>query len=209
MYRKTYPINRRVYCLLGVILWVLTSCDYTFLGNRIGDGGLLSEKPCPTPCFWEIRPGVTTKDQAIEILRGRGAITYHQINNSVFYDDVISFEYDSNGIVNSVTFTPSTAVTVESLITKYGNPDAVVVIYDYSSTPEHNSFGAGLFYDSLHTYVGLMGMHDTWPPVYHLSQGTRITDVTYFTESYYETWKASSTHHTSKWNGYGVYEDSP
>jgi hypothetical protein len=209
MYRKTSSINRQVYWLLGLTLLLFTSCDYTFLGKRIGDGGLLSGTPCPAPCFWEIRPGVTTKAQAIEILRGMGVINEYQINNYVSFANVISFEYDPKGIVTSIGFTPNAAISVESLIAKYGSPDAVVVIYDSSTTPEHNAFIAGLFFDSLQTYVGLVGMHDTWPPIYRLSQGTLITDVTYFSESYYETWKASITHHISKWNGYGAYEDTP
>jgi hypothetical protein len=208
MYRKTSSINRQVYWLLGMVLLLLTSCDYTFLRNRISDGGILSGKPCPAPCFWEIRPGETTKAQAIEILRGKGAISYHQTNKFVFYGDAILFEYDSNVIVNRIGFVPNTAITVQALIAKYGNPDAVAVTYDPSSTPEHDTIFAGLYYDSLHTSVNLDKLYDTWPPIYHVSQETRITFVTYFSDSYYETWKASEIDHISKWNGYGAYEDS-
>ncbi len=209
MNRNTSLISRLVICLVGMILLLLMSCDYTLLGKRIGDGGLLSGEPCPAPCFWEIRPGITTKDQAIEILRSKAAISDYQMNNLVFYGDAVSFEFDSNGLVDRITFTPSTSITVGSLIAKYGSPDAVIVIYNYSSTPEHNSFAAGIFYDSLSTYVGLIGMQDTWPPVYHVGQDTLITYVSYFADSSYMTWKESSTHHISRWNGYGDYKDTP
>ena len=104
---------------------------------------------------------------------------------------------------------PNTTITVESLIAKYGFPDGVVVIYDESSRPDYNTFRAGLFYDNQHIYIELVKMHNIWPPIYQLNPGTQITNVTYFAEKYYKTWKASSTHHISKWNGYGAYEDSP
>ena len=104
---------------------------------------------------------------------------------------------------------PNPAIAVEALIAKYGNPDTVAVTYDPSSTPEHDTFSAGLYYDSLHTLVDLVEMHDTWPPIYHVSRNTRITYITYFIESYYETWKASDIDHISKWTGYGSYGNSP
>jgi hypothetical protein len=209
MYRKTSKFSQQVYWLLGMTLLVLTSCDYTLLGDRIGEGGLLSGKPCPAPCFWEIRPGVTTIVQAMEILRGKGRFSYHQTNKFVFYGDTILFEYDSSGIVNRIGFVPNIAINVQTLIAKYGNPDAVAVIYDPSSTPEHDTIFAGLYFDRLHTSVNLVKVYNTWPPFYHVSQDTRITFVTYFSESYYETWKASELDHVSKWTGYGTYQDPP
>ena len=51
--------------------------------------------------------GVTTKEQAIEILRGKGAISYHQTNNFVFYGDAISFEYDLMASLTGLVLCPT------------------------------------------------------------------------------------------------------
>jgi hypothetical protein len=37
--------------------------------SPLGDGGLLSREPCGPPCFFGIIPGVSSKDDAITMLR--------------------------------------------------------------------------------------------------------------------------------------------
>ncbi|MBA3074003.1 MAG: hypothetical protein FP831_10430, partial [Anaerolineae bacterium] len=62
--------------LLIVFLLVFTSScttqteEYPVL--NIDDGGLLSKNPCTPPCFWNITPGITTEESAINILETMG-----------------------------------------------------------------------------------------------------------------------------------------
>ena len=183
---------------------LLTSCNYTLLGIAIGDGGLLSGKPCPAPCFWNIYPGVTTKDEAIQIIQRHGPFAHKQMDNLIFYGESLSFDYNSNKIVQSIEFEPNPAIKISTLIAKYDVPDDVEIIYDSFSTPEHNYFDARLYFDSIHTYAMLE--REEIFPAYSLNPDTRITDVTYYTKKSYDTLKASSTH-TTKWVGYGDYKD--
>jgi hypothetical protein len=200
-------LNRRKYVFIALIFilpFLLTSCENILPGNAIGDGGLLSGHPCSAPCFWEVYPGLTTKDQAIKILQRYGASNYQQEGNIISYGNSIDFQNDVNGIVDIVAFAPSSTIAVDALIAKYGVPDAVEVIYDVSSTPENNYFDMKLYYDDLYTHVTLE-RQETWP-AYVLSRDTRIAEAIYFSEKSYNAARTASQHLTG-WKGYGSYKD--
>jgi hypothetical protein len=191
-------------CLLLFMMLAFTSCDYTLLGSMIGDGGLISGKPCRAPCFWNIYPGRTAKDQAIRIIQEHGATGYHQSDTTLWYGDSIYLTYDANSIVQRVDFAPNPAITVKALIAKYGTPDTVDVTYA-GLTPEHPYFYAGLYYDRLH--ARLMLEREEIFPAYSLNPETRITHVTYFSESSYGIPRASMPN-VVRWVGYGAYKES-
>lgn len=100
----------------------------------LGDGGLLSEIPCAAPCFQGITPGITTKDEAIEIFR-----SLIDLEKCEYWDNLsiggssglncinFGFTLNENNIVQTVFYTPLVRITVDDVIAKYGTPNCIYV----------------------------------------------------------------------------------
>jgi hypothetical protein len=115
-------------CLLliysGLLLFLSSACgDSNNKALEIGDGGLLSGKPCSAPCFWGIIPGSTTQKQALSILSSK-----LNINNCDSWDtrnsggtrgiqcSNIGIDFDGQNLVNGVGFSPTQKLTINDVM---------------------------------------------------------------------------------------------
>jgi hypothetical protein len=192
-------------CFIFVIIVLLSNaCNEIKVDNNIGDGGLITENPCSPPCFLGVIPDVTSKPQAVEILKQQGFGDYKQFDNIISYGNSIDIKYDSNEYVNVISFAPTATLEVEAIIEKYGPPDIVEVISDMLSTPEHNHLRMGFFYNKLLTYIRLE-TQETFS-AYSLGETIKVNRIVYFNKSAYENAKTVSKH-SVQWKGYGLYVD--
>ena len=77
----------------------------------IGDGGLFSEKPCASPCFFGVQIGETSIVGVVDILWGNGIFPCIQDFDKVFCEMSINIgTHSSTKIVNSMGFSPITPI---------------------------------------------------------------------------------------------------
>jgi hypothetical protein len=127
--------NVKLLILISLFSQLLSNCvDNNKPEEKIGDGGILSGQPCSAPCFWDITPGVTTIQQATDILssklglsncdqldtRNNGGSRGMQCSN-------ITVDFDDKDLISGIGFSPANNITVDEIIKKYGNPDGVFI----------------------------------------------------------------------------------
>jgi hypothetical protein len=193
-----------VICLESLFL---VSCKPS-LQNLIGDGGLVSEETCSPPCLWGIVPGETTENQATEIFTQKGISDLCKIDNRYYFlvcENSLYISYDTNRNVESIYFYPTDNITVKEIVDRNGSPSAVEVIYDVTSTPEHNFFDMRLYYDEISTVLELE-RQETWPS-YVLEKNTRVISAKYQESALYAREKAANEY-LANWHGYGSYQDT-
>jgi hypothetical protein len=193
-----------VHILLAIIsLYLLSACSYSSLKlPDIGDGGLLSGEPCSAPCFWNITPGTTTEKQAVDILSHEFPIIFcEHWEKDVSGRDKgmrcgnigITF---NNDIVNGVSFMPSSKITVEEVIEKYGDPNGIGIgILGIEMTPP---LMMNLYFDQEGMKVSLPEQDNT---SYKILPDTTVETISYFEQSRY----IFSIRFTQEWNGYRDY----
>lgn len=113
--------------------------------RQIDDGGLLSKAPCGPPCFYNVIPNLTNKEQAEEILK-----TFYDLQDCEYWDGVdsgrleitcpntnkyqasqfIAIRFDRSNLVENISFTPYKLVTVKDVVDKYGSPSGVYIAGD-------------------------------------------------------------------------------
>jgi len=172
----------------------------------INDGGLLSSHPCGPPCFWNILPGTTTKNQVNEILKEMNIL-----------ETCKSFDYTSESgmrgikcssfavtldnkldIVSGVGFSPAISITVGEIIDKFGSPNSVLV--SPLGLPESDpKTSMTLYYDALHMSIRLSEANAN---VYEIDPNTIVLSIGYNDEHSY----LSIKRYYSDWLGYGTYE---
>ena len=207
--------------LIVLCSFILSSCNSSgAVANRpgdvpkeIADGGFLSADPCGPPCFWTLVPGITTTEETMVMLDAmniadecspydnseeagtRGLICSPVVELS------ISFRLDED-IVNGVGFHPSQTVTVEEIIERYGEPDAISV--EYSGLP-HDSYNTVmmLYYDDIYTRLLLPEQESD---VFELRPSVEVQTVVYFDRA---TYAETRQRHSTDWNGYGKYSPHP
>ena len=130
-----------------ICILFLTSCnskDHTYQPHPsstpaidIGDGGLFSGKPCGPPCFYGIRPDITTYQEVDKVLSsstfGSSCEKFDDTKSSGFRGFAcggaftIAFVNHSDDVY-SLGFTPRKSITIGEVIEKYGEPSSVAVI---------------------------------------------------------------------------------
>ena len=201
-----------VIAVCGISIFLLSSCSRTEVVETppipiIRDGGALSGDPCGAPCFWEITPGITTKDQVIAILKDRGVyqdcefFDYSQRGGDYGIDcqPGISISFKQNTeIVIHLGFEPDQNIMISEIIAKYGNPDGVLVVpQGIPEAPPHVSMI--IYFDKINTSIILPGQDSA---VYELSPRSHITLIGYFVQTEYE----SNRRDAASWHGYGTYD---
>lgn len=175
----------------------------------IGDGGFLSDKPCGPPCFFEIIPGTTSKEQAITLLQS------HELY-------LVCQEYDTRAeggtrgincgsvdvglqkdldIVESIAFQPSQTITVNQVFAKYGKPSAIGVATLGSIEPDEPVTIMLLLYDTLGVSLSLVKQNSA---VFDVEPTTLIENIGYSDQNAYNIGRQYS----QKWNGFGTYQES-
>lgn len=66
--------------LLTALLAFITGCQVTL--EQPSDRSILTDEPCPAPCWQGIVPGETTIDEAVAILDALG-MDYHRFDREV------------------------------------------------------------------------------------------------------------------------------
>ena len=177
------------------------------------DGGFLSGEPCGPPCFLGITPNVTTEEQAVQILKAKGLYrNCHIFNNEdesglrgAACADVEIAYYRSSDLVGSISFSPSQPITVEMVIAKYGNPDAVSVSTIWFNWEKQPTTSMGLIYDRIHAVVGLGEQESS---TFYLTPTTRISAVGYSDQTFPSVREYEAiAKYRSSWQGYGWYQE--
>lgn len=115
---------------------------FTYLAEDvdIGDGGLLSEQPCSSPCAFGIGIGETQLDQVIPVLENNGISrcwTEPNISWSLIScgGNRLQVQVDMHtSLVNAIWFDPNVSISLGDVIEKYGEPNYVTVDQDGPGT---------------------------------------------------------------------------
>ncbi len=179
--------------------------------KNIGDGGLISGRPCSAPCFWGIRPGITREAEALRILKEKKIFPYCQLidnesqSGTRGYDcgHMVSVDFQfGTDLVDGVGFRPSNGMTVGEVVSKFGPPDHVLV--SSTGTPEENLWvDAAMSYSQIRAIVYLpafQGNRPIDPPPYSIVSSTKVAYVGYSDAiDYWRSLKLQS------WKGFGDY----
>jgi hypothetical protein len=198
------------------LAWILV--DFTAFKTKsppdIKDGGFLSGEPCRAPCFLGIVPNQTKESQAVQLLK-----------NNNLYENCFLFDHESesglrgavcsNGrvsvayfrgtdIIGSIGFRPSQEITVEMIVEKYGEPNAVLVASDLPAEGEPSTT-MSLVYDAIYAVVSLNEQEGT---TFQLSPTTMIESIGYADPAFPSVEENEfSSSLSSSWHGYGEYSD--
>jgi len=176
----------------------------------IGDGGLLSDQPCKSPCFFGVRLGKTTFDEVIPILKTNGLSPCFKDLRSADWESVVclidkpsvrvEINEDSR-VVNGIWYLPSIALAVSDIIAKYGEPNYVQALLarDDSGNLQMTST---LYWDSLEMEVRLSPTKDSGEHKYQIESTTNIDSI-YFEEK--EDYMRFSREGAERWRGYDFY----
>jgi hypothetical protein len=171
---------------------------------QIGDGGLISGKPCAAPCFWNITPGVTSEKQALKILGTIGNVykcdrwdaVENGIEKSIACDNVWIY-FDNKDTVSELSIKSSKRITVKQILERYGNPDAVYVKSD--GIDKKRPYKMDLIYLKQYLVIGLPSQNDKY---YEVKPTTAIERVLYSNKNEFPRFIGSFNQH---WTGYGIY----
>ena len=220
-------MNLRIAKLLFSTIWLLVLCFFTACQLKkvpgsstenptekplidIGDGGYLSGDPCGPPCFWNIKPDITTKQQALDILQARVNLRDCSINNlglsglngSIVYCEPVNIAFDQSGYVSSLSFNLMKPISVGDALAKFGNQDEVYIeTTEWDKNGNTLSVWAKLFFDNIRTEVVLLSQDGQ---VYNIIQSTEIKTIGY---SGREEWGTLRQLVGSQWHGYGQYNN--
>ncbi len=180
----------------------------------IEDGGIISDKSCGPPCFWSITPAISTKKQVFEMLQKKNILDKCHITDDVtntegksnttidcdaFY---ISINNDTN-LVMDISFTPSQTVTLQQIISIYGEPSSVTTSNEqpYASKPK---MSMALYYDNLRMILNLPVQQDmnTYTVTYTVSANSQIEGIGYYDTYEYNIIPAKNR---TNWHGFGKY----
>ncbi len=145
------------------------------------DGGLpdlLFPSECEMPCFLGIRPGVTTRDEAIAILESHewiGEVTVNEREIFARWNNVLwgtTFNPNTSGglhftIINNLVaiITYSIPVKIVDLLINLRSPSFVV--YNYVTFNGINIYSVEIYYDSLRSLMRIVSDCPTTPnPLY-------------------------------------------
>ena len=186
-----------------------TSPNLSASTNDIGDGGLLSGIPCGSPCFLDITPGITTEDQARELLQSKGVnkncknfdkVDQGGTRGFVCESFIIILRNDSD-IVTSIGFQPTVPITVRDLIEKIGEPSAILVTAVGLTDRYPITMSAVLYFDTIHTNVVL---EEQVTGEFNVQPTTPIVNIGYSDKESYEL----NSRYSVNWSGYGVYSQA-
>lgn len=214
-------LRMKIWCMIIFVL-VIGGCstpetDPSLTDKRatnipIDDGGFLSGIPCSAPCFYNITPGVTTEEQALKVLSSKTDMKFcdrwernaNGLDGGIQCSN-IGLSLNDAGIVSSLSFTPTSSITVDEVIEKYGPPNVVSVI---SSIPLHSLKGRiymAFYYQNILTHMALIDQAmdlTVRGSGFNLTPSTLVERIGYDDKSNYKI----SRYQT--WHGYGIYQES-
>jgi len=180
---------------------------------NIGDSGFLSDEPCGPPCFMGMEPGITTKAEALEILKTRGflegcvSLDAYQAyiargEGGWSCQTAFSVRYPQNTeIINYIGINLNNAVTLQDIINKLGYPSFVLVLN--TGLPEHPTVQISLYYSEPRIVIPLGGEFEGFQ--FEISQTTLIDSVDYLDLQTLEYHYELFSDELIAWKGYGIY----
>jgi len=183
---------------------------------------IFGNSSCALPCWQGIVPGITTRDEALTILRDSPLIQGESLLSQDFAADPGGVGWDwrgsissledrpnlgwSEGIVREITIFPPSGITVEEMINGYGIPERVSVLD--VGIPEDPQYGVSLYYAHNGFEVrifSIVGYHDA-----ELKPSDPITFIVIFEPLPIEEYLSSFGFIVVKipeWRGYGNLQD--
>ena len=173
----------------------------------IGDGGLLSGLPCPSPCVFGIRIGETQLDQVIPVLEQNGLSDCLREDSASWigitcgYRVVVQVDSQTN-MVNSTGFYSSSSISLGAITEKYGKPDFVRL--QAEGTTEAPTSRMILFWDVLRMTVAMPQINNH---MYALEERTTAEMVLFLDEvQYFDSSEIQFGEYYKLWDGYGTYQ---
>jgi len=185
-------------------LEIIPAMTYLAEDIDIGDGGLLSGLPCPSPCAFGIHVGETQLDQVIPVLESNGISrcwTEPNLSWSLIScgGNRLNVQVDmQTNLVNAVWFDPSVPISLGEIIEKYGEPNYVTVDQDGPGTI-HPRF----YWNSLRMVVPLPEISGE---TYDVEKTTEVEGVSFSDENLYRTSDKETEPYYKPWHGYGMYQ---
>lgn len=179
----------------------------------IGDGGFISLKPCGPPCFFGITPGVTSYEEAMNLMDTQKNIfgvckeIDHRQNGGSYEpicDHGIGLSFSEN-IVDGIGFSLLGNITIQQVIDSYGPPDSIEVYLDYTLPNDPLRSGIYLSFNQFQAYLAMADQNGT---EFRISSNSIITEISYFSKERFKQLQilSESTGGLVQWKGYGVYE---
>ena len=172
----------------------------------IGDGGLLSGHPCPSPCAFGIHVGETQLDQVIPVLENNGISrcwTEPNLSWSIISCGGNRLNVQVNmqtKLVTAVWFDPSVPTSLGEIIEKYGEPNHVTVDQE-APGKIHPRF----YWNSIRMLVTLPEISGI---TYAVEKDTEVEVIDLSDENLYRTSEKESNPYYKPWNAYGIYQPS-
>ena len=170
----------------------------------VEDGGFLSEDPCGAPCFWGIVPGETTEAEVTEILQERDVFATCEAFDRedeaghrgliCGFRVIINFERGGH-IVQGIGYNPSSVITVQEAVAKYGEPEGVRMIAGGVNKEAH----LVMVYSSMLTKLRLRPQEG----FYVLEPSTEIENIAY--DVGFGALSHDDDPFWEEWHGYGEY----
>ncbi len=170
----------------------------------IGDGGLLSGLPCPSPCAFGIYVGETQLDQVIPVLENNGISrcwTEPNLSWSLIScgGNRFNVQVDMHTrLVNAIWFYPTVPISLGDIIEKYGEPNCVTVDQEAPGTI-HPRF----YWNSIRMLVMLPELSGK---TYDVKKTTEVEAIDFSDENLYRASEKESDPYYRPWKGYGRYQ---
>jgi hypothetical protein len=172
----------------------------------IGDGGLISDQPCASPCFYGIRIGETPFNQVITILKNNGIFPCYKYTETTIMCGInaIDISVGANAttfIVDGIGYYPSTPITLDEIIEKYGDPSLVQIQLEPS---EETFVSMLLLWDLIKMRIDMPETPDIGEQSYIIEKKAEVKEVIFLNETSYGNLIASGF--SQPWKGYGTYK---
>jgi hypothetical protein len=173
---------------------------------NVGDGGVLSGLPCPSPCAFGIQVGETQLDQVIPELEKNGITGCFEepsVSWVAFHCGGFDVQVGTNtNLVNGVWFKPQVSISLADIIGKYGEPNFVTLGSEGSQ--EEPIIWTIIYWDSIRM---LVEMPKVYGKFYMVKKTTEVGSITFLDEDlYFGSSEIEFGNYFKPWHGYGIYE---
>jgi hypothetical protein len=185
---------------------IKAALTYLYLAQDIyiGDGGLLSGQPCPSPCAFGIHIGETQLDQVIPVLENNG-ISRCWTEPNLSWSQVscggtrLNVQVDHHtSLVTAIWFDPSVTISLGDIIEKYGEPNYVTLDQETLDTI-HPRF----YWNSIRMSVVLPEIPGN---TYDVEKTTAVEIISFSDENLYRIFEKATNSYSKPWKGYGIYQ---
>lgn len=191
-----------------LFLVVLSSCEKV----APPENGLLYNEPCGPPCFLDITPQISTKQDVNESLKRFGLNNRCILKNGKGMENINIVECkhprikigidEAQDIVNSIEFQPDSTISIGSIINKYGEPD-FITCFPTNTTSEEPTSKLMIFFQTESMVINIEHINGY---IVDITEDTVIDSVIY-SESLISIQEKSS--YRQQWKGYSEYPTWP